>query len=144
MKNKYSINTVHICPFIFLSGINVVPNLNYPRRLCVIDKEEGFAIDINTELKYDYIETPSRLYIGSMIDKIKDDRRVAILSNFGPENIHLKYESGLKIIEQLESGRKFVNGNDVYNNEQYLEYLNQESIENQENNKKLKKVRKKK
>lgn len=136
MKNKYSIRVANICPFIFLSGINIIPDLNYPPRLCVVNEEEGFAIDIDTELKYDYLEAPSRLYINSMVDKVKDNKRVAILSNLNYENIYSQYPKGLKIIEQLKSGRKFENGNDVYNNDQYLEYLDREST------KKVKKIEK--
>lgn len=136
MKNNYSIRVANICPFIFLSGINIVPDLSYPPRLCVVNEEEGFAIDIDTELKYDYLETPSRLYVGSMIDKVKDDKRVAILSSLTYKDIYLEYRKGLNIIEQLKSGRKFENGNDIYNNEQYLEYLDKEST------KKVKKIQK--
>ena len=63
MKNRYRINMLYICPFVFLSGINIMPDLNYPPRLCVIDKEEGFAIDIENNLKYDFLESSSRLKI---------------------------------------------------------------------------------
>ena len=48
MSKKYQVNQVNICPFKIMER-GFKPMLNeYPTaRLCVIDREEGFAIDVN-------------------------------------------------------------------------------------------------
>jgi len=129
MSSNYGVEMLYICPFIRLSGLNIVPNLEYPERLCAIDKQKGFAIDVKTNLKYDYLETLSRLYVGSIIEKTKDGRRVAIPARFCDVKSDKDYKIALKVINQLESGKDFPNGNDVLNNEEYLFLVQNENIE---------------
>lgn len=123
MERNYRINMLYICSFIHLEGINITPDLKYPPRMCVIDEKNGIAIDIKTKLKYDYLETFSRLYIHSMIEKIKDKRRIAIPASFCLLDNKEDYIKGLEIIKQLKNGVKFKDGNTILNNEQYVDYL---------------------
>ena len=132
----------YICPFVFLGGLNIIPDPKYPPRLCVVDYENGIAIDVETNLKYDYIESSSRLYMGSIIDKIKNDRRVAVLTSqvlFNKDNC---YKKALKIIKQLELGQQFEDGNLIFSNEQYLEYVNNFKEQTKQKTKKIEKRRK--
>lgn len=130
MKKKYSVNEVNICTFNLENG-QIKTNLNlFPQtRLCVIDKEDGIAVDVKHELKYDYIETVSGLYFVSYaLDKIKDNRRVAVfpLLNIGISED--EYKMAKTVINKLESGYEFQDGNVVLSNEEYLKVLELEKL----------------
>ena len=129
MEDRFKIEEIHICP-VQKIGNSFKPNLEYPARLCVIDEEKEIAIDIETRLQYDYVKTISRLYfISQSYEKIKGDRRVAIFP-LSTLILDEKYRvEGNFIIDQLKNGVEFQDGNEVFNNEQYLEYLNQEKLE---------------
>lgn len=130
MKDKYTINEINICTFRFNKQGRISPNLNeYPQaRLCVIDTENKIAIDVIHRLKYDYIETLSRLYfMNEASKKIKENKRAAI---FPYSLIHIDrsdMKKAKKIINELENGYSFCDGNEVYNNEEYLELLEKEN-----------------
>ena len=119
MNKKYSVNEVNICTFGMEHG-KIKTNLNeFPyTRLCVIDKEERFAVDVKHKLKYDYLETVSGLYfVSCSLDKIKNNRRVAVfpLVNLG----FSKEEKELvdDVILKLESGFEFQDGNTALSND---------------------------
>lgn len=123
MNSKYDIVTLRICPFKILGGINILPDLSYPARLCVVDKEKGFAIDVEMGLKYDYLETFSRLYIDSMANKIFNSRRVAIPYIFNCSAAKINKRKASKIIIDLLQGEDFLDGNLVLDNESYLQTI---------------------
>lgn len=129
MEDRFKIEEIHICPVLKI-GNSFKPNLEYPTRYCVIDEEKEIAIDIETKLQYDYVKTISRLYfISQSYEKINGDRRVAIFP-LATLICGGKYRvEGNFIIDQLKNGVEFQDGNEVFNNEQYLEYLNQEKGE---------------
>ena len=124
MNSKYDIVILRICPFNMLGGINILPDLNYPARLCVLDREKGFAIDVETGLKYDYLETISRLYIDSMASKIFNSRRVAIPCKLNCNTVKINKRKASKIIIGLSQDEEFLDGNLVLDNEKYLETIN--------------------
>ena len=130
MNKKYSVNEVNICTFRIENG-KIKTNLNkYPQtRLCVIDKEAAFAIDVRHKLKYDYLETVSGLYfVSCALDKLKNNRRVAVfpLVNLGISQEEKELVND--VIEKLESGYEFQDGNTALSNEDYLRLVNQENI----------------
>ena len=130
MKEKYSVNEVNICTFNLENG-QIKTNLNsFPQtRLCVIDNEAGIAVDVKHELKYDFIETVSGLYFVSYaLDKIKDNRRVAVfpLLNIGISEDECKMAKS--VINKLESGYEFQDGNIALSNEEYLKVLELEKL----------------
>lgn len=141
MSNKYSVNEVSICTFTFEDGI-IKSNLNeFPQtRLCVINKEAGFAIDVRHELKYDFLETVSGLYfVSRAIDKINGNKRVAV---FPLVNLGLTEEERVmvnNIIKKLEAGCEFIDGNDALSNDEYLKVLELERLNYREKKKSLKK-----
>ena len=124
MNKNYIICQMYICPFIHLSGLNITPDLSYPHRACVLDLDKEEAIDIETELKYDYVSRPSRIYDGPIVEKIKDERRVAIYSPLLEMVDEKTRHKGKKIIFALENGKEYPNGNSVLSNEEYLEKMN--------------------
>lgn len=124
MNSKYDIVILRICPFKILGGINILPDLSYPARLCVVDKEKGFAIDVEMGLKYDYLETFSRLYIDSVANKIFNSRRVAIPYIFNCSAVKINKQKASKIIMGLSQDEEFLDGNLVLDNEKYLEIIN--------------------
>ncbi|MBR6690551.1 MAG: hypothetical protein IKL65_04405 [Bacilli bacterium] len=149
MEKRFRVSEMHICP-VYRIGTNFKPDLEYPTRYCVIDNEREIAIDIKTKLKYDYVKTMSNLYfLSQSFEKIKGNNRVAI---FPYANVNFdKYDIAdvSIIIEQLKKDEQFQDGNEVYNNEQYLEYLKEEklielnqSTSNKEKTKKLGKRKK--
>ena len=142
MSERYSINPIHICTFEkFENGIR--PNLEeFPDvRLCVIDHELNKAIDVEHELQYDYLETMSSLYfINESSKKLKENKRAAIipvvLLNCSVEELN----KAKTIIEKLEVGYKFDDGNEELSNEEYLKRISEEKI-NKNSNKKKNKIK---
>lgn len=140
MEERFMITEIHICPIYQINEF-YKPDLEYPVRYCVIDNENEIAIDIKTKLKYDYVKTMSRLYfVSQSYKKIKGDRRVAIfpLANFGSKEYDIKEAE--KIIKALKDNKEFKDGNEVFDNKQYLETIKQEQLIEQT---KIKKLRKK-
>ena len=135
MKERFSINEIHICP-VYKIGDSFKPDMEYPTRYCVIDREQGIAIDIKTKLKYDYIETMSHLYfISQSYKRIKGENRVAILPYASVLYDDYDRVEASNIINDLKNNVEFQNGNEVYDNKSYLEYLKQEVIKDAKNQK---------
>lgn len=144
MEERFSVKEIYICPVERPSVGVLKPNLEYPTRYCVIDEEKEIAIDIKTKLKYDYIRTMSHLYfISQSYEKIKGDKRVAIIPFKIMNDNNYDFVEAVKIINKLKSGIEFQDGNEVYNNKQYLEYIKQEALEEQKKQSKVKKITKK-
>lgn len=127
-NDRFSISEVHVCPFERTKDGFVKPLLNeYPTRWCVIDNINSIAIDIELGVKYNYIPTCSGIYMLNDASKlIKDDKRAAVISY---ANILCDLgiiEKAKPIIEKIKNNYQFVDGNDLYSNEEYLEYLKQE------------------
>ena len=140
MQERFDVCEIHVCP-VYKVGNSFKPDREYPTRYCVIDKEKEIAIDIKTKLKYDYVQTMSHLYFMSQsYKKIKSDNRVAILpyATFAYGNCDMK--EAKNIIEQLKNNIEFQDGNEVYDNKSYLEYLKQEVLKEMQNNKNKTKI----
>lgn len=142
-NERFLVTHIYICPFI-KKGENLSLDLSYPERLCVIDLDQGIAIDVENELMYEYIETISMLYfINGSIDKIKLGKRQAVVP-FHPININEeKMEKANNIINRIKNGEEFKDGNDVLDNKQYLEYINAEQKKLTKAKTKIKKITKK-
>ena len=142
MEERFLITEIHICPIYQTDGF-YKPDLEYPVRCCVIDTENEVAIDIKTKLKYDYVQTMSRVYfVSQSFKKRKGDRRVAIfpLADFGSKQYDIKEAE--KIIKALRNNKEFKDGNEVFDNKQYLEHIKQEQLHEQSKPKKMTKLRK--
>lgn len=131
-NEKYTVTHVNICP-LNICEYGVKPNLNeYPEtRLCVIDNENLIAVDVEHELKYEFIETMSGLYLINRTSKdLNSGKRYAIFPyvvfGIGRENLN----KADKIIEKLENGFNFPDGNEELSNEKYLAVLSKKE-ENQ-------------
>lgn len=128
MQERFNVCEIHICP-VYKEDNGFRPDRTYPTRYCVIDRERQIAIDIKTRLKYDYIETMSHLYfVCQSYKKIKGDNRVAILPYAPISYDNCDLEEAKSIIEQLKNNVEFLDGNEVYDNKAYLEYLKNEAI----------------
>ena len=129
MSKRFVVNEIHICPFERIRPGILKPNIkDYPTRVCVIDEEKQIAVDIKTGLKYDYVPTISNLYfLSQSYEKIHDDKRVAVfpLLLLGNDSFNLLNEAE-DIKQKLANDYEFKDGNEVYGNEQYLEYIKQE------------------
>lgn len=133
MQERFKVCEIHICP-VYKEENGFRPDRSYPTRYCVVDRERQIAIDIKTKLKYEYIETMSHLYfVCQSYKKIKGDNRVAILPYAPLSFDNCDLEEAKRIKEQLENNVEFLDGNEVYDNKAYLEYLKQEALK--ENNK---------
>lgn len=133
MIGKYKVAEVQICTFEFVKGGLFRPNLNqYPiARLCVIDTKNNVAIDVKHECKYDYLETLSMLnFMNGASKKIKENKRAALCPYMflGFENKDDR-EKTYEIIKKLENGYEFIEGNDLYTNEEYLDLVFKEREE---------------
>lgn len=130
-NDRFSISEVHVCPFERTKDGFVKPLLNeYPTRWCVIDNINSIAIDIELGVKYNYIPTCSGIYMLNGASKlIKDDKRAAVISYANILCDLSIIEKAKPIIEKLKNNYKFVDGNDLYSNEEYLKYLKQEEKE---------------
>ena len=126
-EKKYSVVRAIISPF-----YRTKDRVNYDiehfgkSRLCVIDSDESFVIDVYHGLKYDYIKTVNGVYYrpGEM-EKIEDRHRYAIYSQyFGcteEEEV-----IGNKIIHLLNRDYEFPDGNEVLDNIQYYDLIQRE------------------
>ena len=136
MDKRYRITEVNICTFEYISDKCVKPRLNsYPHfRLCVIDKEKSIAIDIYHELKYDFLKTLNMVYfINGSISNIRENKRAAVQPIITLDFTNDEIIRAKKIIKKLEEGYQFKDGNDVLNNEQYLELVEKEFQEKYKN-----------
>ncbi len=138
-KQRYTLEQVNICTFAIGGGQFIRPNLeDYPNlRLCVIDNQDSIAIDVNHQLKYDYLKTQSMLYfLNDVSKKIKPEKRAAVFSNinFGFDEDQIRKAN--KIIKKLQKGYVFKDGNEVLNNEEYKILAEQEALEEIEENEK--------
>lgn len=122
-NNRYEISLLYICPFKCLDEVNIIPDLRYPPRLCVVDNLKGKAIDIENRLEYEYIDRVQRLNVNGIGDKISGEKRVAIPALYCLNTTEIFYEQCLKIMNDLESGVRFKNGNSVLDNEEYLKEI---------------------
>ena len=150
MNQRFKVTNIFITPIYDLRNGNFRRDFEYPLRTCVIDTYQGIAIDIKTKLKYDYIETMSYLYTSIMKDhykKIDGQKRLAVCAVESIKKLNIDLNDVEDIKKKLENGYKFLDGNDIFNNEQYLSYIEKEpQIEEQktlEKNSKVKKIRKK-
>lgn len=130
-NDRFNISEVHVCPFERTKDGFVKPLLNeYPTRWCVIDNINSIAIDIELGVKYNYILTCSGIYMLNCASKlIKDDKRAAVISYANILCDLSIIEKAKPIIEKLKNNYQFVDGNDLYSNEEYLKYLKQEEKE---------------
>lgn len=133
MNDKYKIAEVQICTFECVAPGAIRPKLNeYPiARLCVIDTEKNIAIDVKHGCKYDFLESSSMIsFMNGAHKKIKENKRAA----FSP-HVFLGFDSKEDrektqgIIIKLENGYEFLDGNDLFTNEEYLELVNKERQE---------------
>jgi len=142
MNERFSIKKIHICPFDVTDLGHLRPDLSYPTRFCVIDNEKEIAIDIKTKLKYDYIPTVSQVnFLSESYKKITKDKRVAVISYATLNYNEINLEDVSKIIDDLKNDKEFIDGNEFFNNQQYMDFINQEQIK--EKNQKTKIKRKK-
>ena len=138
MNNGYEIKEMHICKFekeqgIFKSDLNI-----YPSRLCILDKKNNRVIEVETRHQYPYLKFINMSYLNG--DSKKEDiyinKRYAC--NEYASLLFSKLDSNTlnkckKIIDLLNSGYQFPNGNDELTNEQYLEMINSDKkVKNKE------------
>lgn len=149
MDERFEISELSICTFKIEKGI-IQPELNkYPRRLCVIDKQRRIVVDVKHKLEYDYIETVSGIYfINKSSEKIKENKRAAIfpcIMFLNDTDIEDRKDliSAKEIIQKLSLGKKYEDGNLVFNNEQYLEKIEQDKKTTKNKFIKIKKIGKK-
>ena len=143
MAERFRIAETLICSFNIKEQGIIEPDDRYPLRLCVIDEEKEIAIDVEHNLQYNYINTGSSLYLQQKaIQFIKDDKRAAIFgcitlkSDIADKKILRRAE---QIIQDLKKGKKFIDGNSVMSNEEYLEAITKDKTEQ-----KVRKIGKKK
>lgn len=142
MNDRYLLKQIFISPLKVEEGrANHLEE--YPPRICVIDTLKKKAIDIESKLSYDYVEIKNQYYIDpNSIKNLKKDERIAIrpIELFGFYNdygdIYMKANS---IVEKLEDGEVFRNGNSVLTNDQYLSFIKRENCIMNNKVKKLKK-----
>lgn len=142
MKKRFFIAEMYICTFDFEDEF-IKPSYG-PTRTCVIDDEKGIVIDIEHNLKYDYIKTMNGTFISSdSIRKLKEGKRAAIIPidpiDIPSDKRILAYD----IIKKLESGEEFKDGNEVLSNDEYLASLKDKSIKSKTFSKVIKKCIKK-
>lgn len=143
MREKYELCELQICPFEHLNINNIsylkpMRNDEYPYRLCILDRNNSIAIDINTLHQYDYIEMSTIHFYGMGYKKIKNKNRYAILKLTAGTMCEVDNDILVKAREirtYLEQGKEFENGNTI-DNESYLDLIN-----NENRHKKVKKIK---
>lgn len=129
-KDRFNICEVHICTFERPKDGFIKPMLNsFPTRWCVIDNKNLVAIDINLEAKYNYIPTCSGLYMLNNASRLIQENKRAAIFNYSTIYCDKKIlEKGKEIIKKMNNGYEFVDGNEMFSNEEYLEILTEEEL----------------
>lgn len=143
MNERFFITQIRICTFTRTGEKTILPNYEYPERICVVDNESKVAIDILDEIQYDYIETINmRHFKNKSNERIKDNKRAAIfpVRLLSIDDEYLK--KAVKIVKKIQSGYRFLDGNAVYNNDEYLQHIQiqQEQLEKKASKQKTKKL----
>lgn len=142
MNKDYELCALQICPFEIVNGQEKLykpMRENYPYRLCILDKSNKKAVDIQNEYQYDYIEMSIVYFLGNESKNIKENYRYAILKL--DANHCLVNNSDLikaQIIrKKLSEKHVFLDGNQISNGE-YLKMLQVESeVQKQKTKKKI-------
>ena len=125
---NYRIVQMHICSFERRDGILSLDMKKYPERLCVHDKKNNIIIDVETGHKYPYVRilNMQEVYYKEDAKMLTPDKRVGCIE-YAPIPYNLDKET-LKlcrnIINLLQNGNFFPDGNKILSNEQYLEMIN--------------------
>lgn len=129
MKNKYKIKEMHICKFEKEKGLLNFDLNKYPSRICILDKQTGRVIDVETKHQYPYLKITNMSYLlqENKKEDIDINKRYACLEY--ATLLYSQLDSRMlnsceEIINLLNSGYEFPNGNDELTNEQYLEMVN--------------------
>ena len=135
-KESIRVAKIHICVFEKNNENQIKIDIQkYPDRLCVIDEEKNIVIDVQTKHQYPYIRTVNRLYFASNDDaaRVKYGKRNACFEYHTMpmlEFTSLELDCCNEIIKQLKQGVKFLDGNEVLTNEEYLEAIKNEKTYN--------------
>ena len=141
--DNYEIMKMYICSFERNNGILSFDISKYPERLCVCDKNNKVVIDVETLHQYPYINALNRqtFYDIGDVKTIGSSNRVGCIE-YATIPYELETESlemCINIIEQLKNDVEFQDGNEVYDNKAYLEYLKEEALkETQKSKNKIK------
>ena len=131
MNKNYELCALQICPFEIREGKEKFykpQRENYPYRLCILDKNNKKAVDIENEFMYDYIEMSLVYFLGNDAEKIKENCRYAILKL----NANYCYVTNSDLTKtqvirkKLEDNCPFIDGNQI-SNEEYLQMISEES-----------------
>lgn len=140
-NENYSIAKMHICSLEKKDNCFSLKLKEYPERLCVIDKVNKVVIDVETAHQYPYIKVLNNQYFLDMdiaeIKLLNSGERVGCISyaTYSYGALDLKKLKRCKyIIELLNEGYTFPDGNKELTNEEYLEVV--------KNSKKMRKVKK--
>ena len=126
-EKKYSVVKALICPFYRTKNKVEFDDEHFKEsRLCVINSDESYVIDVFHGLKYQYIKTVNGLYYKQgEIKKIGDRKRYAIYSNyFGCTQEEVAIAN--KFINLLENNYEFPDGNEMLDNIQYYDLIQRE------------------
>lgn len=130
-KTKYKIVETTICPF-YSDGYKGFFDTNYfeDTRLCVIDSNKSFVIDVLHGLKYSYVKTINGIYlVPGEFEKLQNEKRYAIRSNVPLALTKKDKKRSKAIISLLDEGYEFPDGNKVLGNYEYHSEIELEKSE---------------
>lgn len=131
MNKDYELCALQICPFEIVNGQEKLykpMREDYPYRLCILDKKNKKAIDIQNEYEYDYIEMSIVYFLGNESKNIKENCRYAILK-LDANHYHVSNSDLVKaqiIRKKLSEKHLFADGNQIPN-EEYLKMIKAEN-----------------
>jgi len=129
MNKKYEIVKMHICSFDIVDGSLLTSLEKYPARLCVFDKENKRVIDVKTMHEYPYLRVINMTYIPRKDNQkcVEMGKRYACIEYVTLLNFDLdsrEIDECQNIINLLNKGYKFKDGNTELSNDQYLKMVN--------------------
>ena len=129
MNKKYEIVKMHICSFDIVDESLLTNIEKYPARLCVFDKENKRVIDVKTMHEYPYLKVINMTYIPRKDNQkcIEFGKRYACIKRVTLLNFDLdsrEIDECKNIINLLNLGYKFKDGNTELSNDQYLKMVN--------------------
>lgn len=143
--DRFAVMEVVICPVILVKNSKLQLGINYPTRLCVLDKENNIVIDVIHGVKYDYIDTINGKFWIDGGKKYGNNKRVGLFGSscFIGKPLEEQTKNNInQIIFNLINKVDYLDGNKVFSNEEYVNIINEESSVVGES-KKVKKIGKK-
>lgn len=127
MDKRFLIQQINICECNIVDGVYKFKMDEYTNRWCVLDTLTKDAIDINMRLRYKFIPTLNETYfLDDSYKKVKHGERVAINPYYTFDIPNDIKNQAIDITDNIKAGYIYLNGNEMLDNDAYIEIIKEE------------------